>query len=299
MTAGLQLALIGGLITTIGLMALLWQLVPRRVELGDALARLSLTADTTPVDPGPVSGRERLGGWVLRGLPTVPGPLPPAKDLALLRMSTARFYGEKAMFALVGFGIGPVLGSLLAVLGWRLPWLLPVGGSVLLAVGMWFLPDYNVRDDAKKARAEASRAVGTYIELVAMERTFGSGARQSLEAAAAIGDSWIFRRIEEELAYSGWSGEAHWQALRRLADELGLAELSDLADIMRLTGDQGAQVASSLRARAAGIRAALLARDLGDANAVGEKMSIPMSLLGVIFLAILIAPVLLRITTSP
>jgi len=299
MTGGLQWALLGGLICSIGLLSLVWQLVPRRVDLSDALARLSPTTDTTPVATGPVSGRELLGGWVLRSLPSLPGPLPPAKDLALMRMSTARFYGEKVMFGLVGLAIGPLFGSLLAVLGWRLPWLLPVGGSLLLGAGMWFLPDYNVRDDAKKARAEAARAVSTYIELVAMERNFGSGARQALEAAAAVGDAWIFRRIEEELAYTGWSGEAHWQALRRLGDDLGLPELSDLADIMRLTGEQGAQVYGSLRARAAGIRAALLARDLGDANEVGEKMSIPMSLLGVIFLAILIAPALLRVMAGP
>ena len=35
---------------------------------------------------------------------------------------------------------------------------------------MFFLPDYNARDDAKKARAEFTRALGAYIDLVALER---------------------------------------------------------------------------------------------------------------------------------
>ena len=32
-----------------------------------------------------------------------------------------------------------------------------------------------------------------------------------------------------------------WEALHGLAEELGLPELDDLADIMRLSGEEGAQ----------------------------------------------------------
>ena len=46
------------------------------------------------------------------------------------------------------------------------------------------------------------------------------------------------------------------------------------------------------------LRAAILSTDLARANEVGEKMSIPMSLLGVIFMAILVAPALLRVTAG-
>ena len=58
------------------------------------------------------------------------------------------------------------------------------------------------------------------------------------------------------------------------------------------------QVAATLRARAGSLRAALLSEDMGRANEVGERMSIPMSLLGVIFMAILVCPALLRMMTS-
>jgi hypothetical protein len=43
------------------------------------------------------------------------------------------------------------------------------------------------------------------------------------------------------------------------------------------------------------MRAAMLNAELTKANEVGERMSIPMSLLGVIFMAILVAPALLRV----
>ena len=150
-------------------------------------------------------------------------------------------------------------------------------------------------DDAKKARAEFSRALGAYIDLVALERASGSGARQAMEVAATVGDSWVFRRLAEELARSRWSGVAPWEALHTLGTELGLPELDDLADIMRLSGEEGAQIYANLRARSAGMRSAMLHHELGQANAINERLSIPMSLLGAIFLAMLVAPALLRL----
>jgi hypothetical protein len=296
MTTGLQLALLGGLMVTAGLVLLLSRLAPARPDLADALDRLSPEA-TRPsgVDMEGSSSAERLGRWGMRLFPIAVWGQPPAQQLALLRISTVRFYGEKLLFGMLGLVVVPLLATLLAVLGWRLPVVLPVVATIGLAVGMFFLPDYNVRDDAKQARTEFARALGAYADLVALERNAGSGPRQALEVAAAVGDSWVFRRLREELAFSNWSGEQPWQALRRLSQELGVPELGDLADIVRLSGEEGAQIYGQLRARSAAMRAAMLNDEVAYANAVGEKLSIPMSLLGVIFLVILIAPALMRV----
>lgn len=296
MTTGLQLALLGGLMVTAGLVLLASRLAPARPDLADALDRLSPEA-TRPsgVEMEGSSSAERLGRWGMRLFPIAVWGQPPAQQLALLRISTVRFYGEKLLFGMLGLVVVPLLSTLLAVLGWRLPVVLPVVATIGLAVGMFFLPDYNVRDDAKQARTEFARALGAYADLVALERNAGSGPRQALEVAAAVGDSWVFRRLREELAFSSWSGEQPWQALRRLSQELGVPELGDLADIVRLSGEEGAQIYGQLRARSAAMRAAMLNDEVAYANAVGEKLSIPMSLLGVIFLVILIAPALMRV----
>ena len=296
MTTGLQLALLGGLMVTAGLVLLVSRLAPARPDLADALDRLSPEA-TRPsgVEMEGSSSAERLGRWGMRLFPIAVWGQPPAQQLALLRISTVRFYGEKLLFGMLGLVVVPLLATLLAVLGWRLPVVLPVVATIGLAVGMFFLPDYNVRDDAKQARTEFARALGAYADLVALERNAGSGPRQALEVAAAVGDSWVFRRLREELAFSNWSGEQPWQALRRLSQELGVPELGDLADIVRLSGEEGAQIYGQLRARSAAMRAAMLNDEVAYANAVGEKLSIPMSLLGVIFLVILIAPALMRV----
>ena len=115
-----------------------------------------------------------------------------------------------------------------------------------------------------------------------------------MESAAEVGDSWVFQRIGEELARSRWSGLAPWDALHDLSEELGLPELDDLADIMRLTRE-GSQVYDNLRARSTALRAAMLNTERATANATSERMNMPMSLLGVVFMAILVAPSLLRV----
>ena len=122
--------------------------------------------------------------------------------------------------------------------------------------------------------------------------TFAVGERA--EVAATVGNSWVFRRLAEELARSRWNGVAPWEALHTLADQLGLTELDDVADILRLSGEEGAAVFEQLRARSAGMRSALL-HELARANEINERLSILMSLLGVIFLALLVAPALLRL----
>ena len=105
----------------------------------------------------------------------------------------------------------------------------------------------------------------------------------------------MFRRLREELALSAWTGEPPWEALHRLSNELALPELGDLADIVRLGGEEGAQIYNQLRAKSGSLRAAMLNAELARANEASEKLSIPMSLLGMVFLAILITPALLRV----
>lgn len=298
MATGLQLALAAGALIGLGVALLVWRLTPADPDLGDALGRLSPEhAKRRAVEAmHPASDtRERLGVWGMKTLPAGAWGTIPVQELAILRLPISRYYGEKIMFALLGLAIPPLLTTFFTLLGARLPIFIPAVATVGLATVMFFLPNYNVRDDAKKARAEFSRALGAYIDFVALERNSGAGPRQAMEVAAGVGDSWVFRRLGEELARTRWSGLTPWDALHGLALELGLPELDDLADIMRLSGEEGAQIYRSLRARSFGMRSAMLATEKTKANEVGEKMSIPMSLLGVIFLAILVAPALLRV----
>ncbi len=293
----LQLAIAAGGLVGLGLTLVLWRLVPAQPHLGSALERLAPdrgAARSTSVGAA-LDSRDRLGLWVQRRLPIVSSLQVPARELSVLRIPVHRFYGEKALYALIGLLFPPVLTAVLTLFGVTPPLLVPVLASLALAAGLFFLPDYNVHDDAKDAREEFTRALGAYIDLVALERAGGSGSTHALETAAQVGDSWVFRRLQEELARARWSGTPPWDGLAHLSEELGLPELADLADIMRLSGEEGATVYTTLRARSAGLRSALLTNEQARANAAAEKMTLPVSLLALIFLVLLAMPMVLRV----
>ncbi len=295
MITGLQLVLVAGGLMGLGVALLVVRLVPAHPDLADALDRLApARSHALQASAAPTTPQERVGAWAMRVLPPGLWIRTPHRELALLRIPLARFYGEKLVFAGLGLALVPLLGLFFEVIGLGLPIAIPTLATFAMAAVMFFLPNYNAIDDAKEARIEFQRALGAYIDLVALERNSGSGARQAMEASAEIGDSWVFTRLSEELSRSRWSGLPPWDALHALADELGLPELNDFADIMRLSGEEGASVYATLRARSGAMRNAMLNDELAEANAVGERMSIPGSLLGVVFMALLVAPSLLR-----
>ena len=290
MTTGLQFALLGGASLGLGLVLLVARLMPAEPDLSEALTPTRGRANV--VGPATTAkGKERVGVWAIKALPPAIWVKTPTRELALLRIPLARFYGDKIVMALMGLVIPPLLAFLFAQIGLGFPVAIPAIASLGLAVVMFFLPNYNAVDDARESRLEFTRALGAYIDLVALERNNGSGVRQAMESAAEVGDSWVFTRLSEELTRSRWSGQPPWEALHALADELGLPELDDFADIMRLSGEEGASVYTNLRA-------AMLNDEIAEANAVGERMTIPGSLLGVIFMALLVAPSLLRMFSN-
>ncbi len=293
----LQLAVAAGCVAGLGLTLVVWRLVPADPHLMSALERLA--PDRASLDlgisGGPTGLQDRLGMWVQRHVPMPRWLRVPTRELALLRIPVHRYFGEKALYAVIGLAFPPLAMVILGLAGARAPVVIPLAGSLALAVLLSFIPDYNARTDAKTARQEFTRALGAYIDLVALERAGGAGSTQALETAAKVGDSWVFRRLREELARARWSGTPPWDALALLAEELGLPELNDLSDIMRLSGEEGATVYATLRARSASLRTALLSEEHGKANEAAEKMTMPVAVLSLIFLVLLATPALLRV----
>jgi Flp pilus assembly protein TadB len=298
----LQLWLLAGALAGGGLASLLWWLVPAQPDPGQAVERLTQTGhrptSALPAPAGRPSLEQRLGLWAMRRLPDRLWRNAPARDLALMGKPLHVFYGEKVIFVvLCAVGV-PLVGWMLSFTV-AMPVAVPAGVTVLAMFVAWFLPDGNLADAAKKARVEFRRALGSYVDLVALERNAGgSGTRQALENAARVGDSWPFRRIGDALARSRYSGDTAWDALSELAQEQGLADLDDLADIMRLAGEEGSQVVDTLQARSAELRHTILAEDQAQANVVGERMVMPTIGMAFTFVATLLIPALLRLTAT-
>ena len=293
------LSVLAGMLVMAGVATFCWWASPAEPDLVTALDRLAphRTPPTTPVAASGASTGERVGRWAIRRLPLAWVQVP-TKDLAVLRKTPASFYGDKLTFAAVTLAATPLLSALFS-LSFAMPIAVPVAATLAAAVVAWFVPDLDVRRDAAKARTEIARALAAYTDLVALERRGGgSGSRQAMELAAEIGDSWPFRRIAEVLARSRFSGQQPWDALHDLANQLGVPDLDDLADIMRLCGEEGAQVYDALRAKAEASRNALLAADQAEANAAGQRMFIPASLPAIVFVTILLVPPVMRLLAS-
>jgi Flp pilus assembly protein TadB len=192
----------------------------------------------------------------------------------------------------------PLIGTFFTLIGIKVPVVFPVGATVVLATVLFMMPSRDVKEEAKKARANFARALSAYIELCALERNSGAGATVALANAAAVGDSWVFRKINEELARSRYNGIPPWDSLKALSEDLGLPELAELADIMRLANDESSEVYRHLRARSASARSALMSTELAQASLVEERMYVPAAFLGLVFLGLLITPPLLRLLAA-
>lgn len=299
MITGLQLAIISGALIAGAAALLIHRLAPAQTHLGDALARLRPhVPQASGTDPSIRPDVEtRLGVWAQQHLPVPQWGAPAEEDLAIVGRTKAAHYGSRILTSLTGLVIGPLLTVLAALLGLELPVAVPVLGSLVLAAAMWMLPGVELKDKAAQARAEFSHALGAFIEMVALDRLSGSGVPQALHAAAKVGDSWPFQRIESTLKRTEYTGQNPWDALDDLGNQLKLPELTDLADIMRLGGADGTQIYQSLRARGENMRNTLLNSHISAANQAGERIAIPVGLLVFVLALSTITPAFLRMLT--
>lgn len=296
---------ISGSMLTLGIVLLVARALPAHVDLADAIGRFTPPRHPVRAQAGEpdstiagLDGTHRLGLWAARTLPPALWSWTPTRDLTLLQIPLARFYGDKVRFALMGALIPPFLASPFILSGLDVPVTVPLVGALLASGLMFFLPDYNVADDARKARAEARRALTAYIDLVTLERAAGSMVGQAMKNAADLGRSWVFVRITQELEQTRWSGVPPWTALKALADELGLPDLHDVADILEMTGTESTAAIETLQERSKAQRDAILTDDIAAANAASERMTIPTTLLAAVFVALLGTPALLGILAS-
>lgn len=291
-TTGLSV-LMGALIGA-GVWAVVAGLTPRPVRLSDALGRLS---GTTVVDaaPLPTRGSERLGVWASRVVP-VPLTARQRQLLALRGRSIAEFYADKVVLGLVGLATPLVVGAAFALLVGS-GWVAPVAVSVVVGIAGYFWPDYVLHKEGEQTRSDASEALYTYVDLVILERLGNASATQSLHSAASVSDTVLFRQIRAALERARLEQRPPYDELRRLAAELSVPELTDLADVMSLD-DVGASLSGTLRARVAELRDAQLTRHKIAAHEVSERMTIWMVLPALVFALIFLAPPLLRLLGS-
>ena len=296
-----QIVLAGGLVG-VGVTIFISGLVPTRPNLRAALARLAPRAverfgvraapgdDTSPFG---FVARARLR--LLPRLVETLGLRRHAADLHIVDQSPEDLAARKVGYALIGLVFPALLAAAVSTIGVRPPAAIPTVLALVLAGVLFVVPDADLRRRAAVARDAMRHAACVFLELVALERAADAGTTEALDRAAAIGGSREFARIRDALLRAELAGQPPWQGLTDLAESTGVLELGDLADIMRLSSQDGAAVYATLRARAASLRTQLLTAATAKANAASEHMVIPAALLGVAFMALIAYPAFTRI----
>ena len=278
-----SLILLGGMLVLGGLVLVLGGLVPAPPGLQPALDRLGgdqAAADLRHVDTVADSTSERLGALVYRRSPV---PLTP-RQRQLLRLQDkpiAEFYADKIVMAVVGAILPALVGFGWGLMTGRPSWW-PAGLALLGLVVGFFVPDLLLRRSGKASQSRAVESLLVFIDLVTLERLANASATEALQSAAALSDVPLFVQIRTALERARLEQQSPYGELRRLADELELPELKDVADIMQLD-ESGAALSGTLRARVKELRNAHLTREQIAAGAAAEGMTIYMTIPALIF----------------
>ena len=300
---------LAGMVIGVGVLLLAVGLLPPAPpDLRAALARLDTAPtgayDTTSTWNGKASAGDEgarwwhgSGTWVAARTPQA-GPLAaPAADLRLLGVTPVSFAATRAAAAAAGLAFPGMLWTLTGLAGMTVPVAVPAVVGTGLAAAGWLLPAAVLRQRAAGARAGLRVALSAYLDLVALERAGAGSPVEALEAAAQVGHGPAFALIRGRLLLAARSGASPYAALADLAEEIGVAELRDLADIAAIAAD-GAAVYATLLAKSRSLRNAIGADAQAAANAASERLVFPVVLLGTGFLLLVFYPALARLLTA-
>ncbi|WP_050672173.1 type II secretion system F family protein [Luteipulveratus halotolerans] len=275
-------------------------------NLEDALDRLSPNRLRDALEPAPrakVTPKSdlltKVGTHLDQQLSTRSGFTPPVRDLELLGISTTKYWADKAGGASIGLAFPAAISAAGALMpSSRLPVTLPAVLGIVLAAVFWFLPDLTIRKNGALARDEFRQAVVAYLQLTAIQRGAAAGAATTMYAAAEMGQSWMFVRLQRELTRARWAHQQPWDALTRLGQQTGIPEITEVGDIMRLAGESGGAVQHVLVERAAGLQDRILNEEHEAANKATTNMSAPLMGLVAVFGVALAIPVTISILAA-
>jgi tight adherence protein C len=291
-------AVAAGALAGLGLFLLTLALIPRRISLARQIAAFDSggTRQSARRSSGELNGKEseasrRIGAVAARLCAEQGWDFPSIKaNLSLTGKSFESYLAGKILLALFGLIFVPILAIMAGLAGIRFSVVIPVWIGLIAAGIFFFLPDLELKQKATARRRDFRHAVGSFLDLVAMNLAGGRGVPEALMAAGDIGSGWAMWRIRDALTNARITGQTPWQALGALGEDVGVEELTDLSAALSLVAEDGAKVRESLSARAQSLRRREISDLEGKAGQRSQSMLIAQMLLCVGFLLFILYP---------
>ncbi|VVJ22716.1 Uncharacterised protein [Amycolatopsis camponoti] len=280
-----------------GLWLLLTWVLPPRPALSDRLAQASTHASAAPIPAADeVPWPARWGRIFVPGLRML-GPPGAAieNDLRITGRDADTHLAATALLTLAGLLMPWPAQALLALAGLSAGVQAPLLVGLVLAGLGFLIPDLDVRAKATRLRREFRAALSAFLDLVGITLAGGAGVEAALTDAAAVGTGPAFGKIRRALRAAQLTRTTPWETLRRLGEELGIAELAELAASISLAGTEGARVRASLTAKAQALRTHQVTDAETDAHSATERMALPTTLLFLGFLGFIAYPAIVQV----
>ncbi|WP_284747695.1 type II secretion system F family protein [Amycolatopsis sp. RTGN1] len=277
--------------TGLGLwLVLTWAILPQETLRG-RLSETAPLAEVTDTTWATALTRPLLPGLRALGLPGERLE----RDLRVLGRGADTHVATKFVLCCTGLLAPLLLQGLLALVDLQLGMELPFVVAILLSITGFLVPDLEVRAKAARARAEFRAALSAFLDLVWITLAGGAGVESALLAAADVGQGPAFAQLRRALAAAQLTRTTPWATLRRLGEELDIAELAELAASLALAGTEGAKIRASLSAKAGALRTHLVADAEAEAQAATERMALPVTLLFLGFLGFIAYPAVTQV----
>jgi len=189
----------------------------------------------------------------------------------------------------------PVLWLLATMAGAQPPAAVAAAGILIWAPAAVALSVAGLARRADDRRRHFRVVVGSFVDLVVLSLAGGVGIDGALHTASQVSTDWAAQRMGRTLLAARDGGSTPWEALAGLGRALGVSELVELATTVQLAGTEGARIRESLTARSASLRRHEQADAESAANAMTERLFLPVALLLLGFLLFIGYPAFQRI----
>jgi tight adherence protein C len=281
------LGLVLGGLFGFGLMLIGRGLSPRRASLAELVA-----AAGRPRSAAPASTWARVLKW----LGGDSGRSPALKaDLAVLNMTPTEYATKRLVVMLICAAPTLLIVLFSAGIGavsWNPAMVTTI--VVLALVGGYYLTRVIVASDASERRVAFATELSNYLDVVALLLAGGAGIDEALRVAAT-GETAGVTAIRGALDAASSRSIPVWDALEELAVKTRVNQLQELVSSVKLAGGRGAQVRTSLTAKADSLRATEDSEDLATSERATERMSAPIVVMFVVFIAMAVAPMFAQI----